>query len=233
MAICSASTSFTGRSVAITWGDPPARNAVANRQRSMINDSVLRDGNDPPTERPATITDGTNVLVDAIGSLENLGLIRRAGTGFQLRVKAMVGYPADPGDNQKVLQPPAKQKYGFVAIVHGQSIAWEFGTAATPTPKITGSGLPVRTVPVTDREDYKGYAYLQTHLAQLPKPIVSISFSYLWPNLLSSVVEMRSQLLLAAFDVLLDSADGREARLHPNSLTLLQRVCLSLPPNVS
>ncbi len=164
--------------------------------------------------RPKRLADGTDILHDVAGSLSTLGLIRSVGTGFQLRVKAMVGYPADPSDNQKILQPPAKQKYGFVAIIHGQSIAWRLGTPATPATAITGSGLPVRTGPATDREDYKGYAYLQTHLAQLPKPIVSISFSHLWANILSSAVEMRSELLLAAIRQVIADANITGSLLH-------------------
>jgi len=148
---------------------------------------------------PTQLTDGTDVLLDRIGSAVSSGLMRESSTGaLQIKVNAMISYPADPADNKKILQPQGKTKYAFIAIVHGNSSAWEFGSPLTAGTAITGSTLPVITAPITERGDYRGYTYLQKYLAELPRPIVSISFSHGLPNMLDHLVEMRSEMLLAA-----------------------------------
>jgi hypothetical protein len=152
---------------------------------------------------------GTDILLDRIGSAINSGLMRVGPSGrLQTRVNAMIGYPADPADNKKILQPQGKTKYAFVAMIHGNSRAWKLESSpATNAPAITGSSLDVKTVPITERGDYRGYAYLQKHLAELPRPIVSISFSHGLPNMLDHLVETRSRMLLAAIgQVVADAA---------------------------
>lgn len=160
---------------------------------------------------PATLA-GTAILIDRIGSAIDSKLMREGPSGkLQVRVNAMIGYPADPADNKKILQPKGKTKYAFVAMIHGNSSAWELESSpVTDAPTITGSALDVKTVPIKERGDYRGYAYLQKHLAELPHPIVSISFSHGLPNMLDRIgllVETRSRMLLAAIgQVIADAA---------------------------
>jgi hypothetical protein len=159
-------------------------------------------------DTPTKLTNGTNILLDNIGSAINSGLMRVGPTGnLQIKVNAMIGYPADPADNKKILAPPPNIKYRFVAIVHGNSSAWELATGPLSiAPAITGSSLDVVTVPITERGDYQGYSYLQKHLAELARPIVSISFSHGLPNMLDHKVEMRSEMLLAAIRQVISDA---------------------------
>ncbi|HET7809700.1 MAG TPA: hypothetical protein VFL16_03935 [Steroidobacteraceae bacterium] len=126
-------------------------------------------------------------------------------TKFQIRVRAQVGYPADPKDNKKVAAPAKGTKYAFLAMVHGNSTAWNLKNPITDTGRTT-AGLPIASVGMDDREDYKGYDYLQKALAELKQPIVSISFSHAFPNMVGSFVELRSELLLEAMRVVIAEA---------------------------
>lgn len=162
---------------------------------------------------PATLAGGS-ILLDRIGSAIASGLMRSTASGLQVRVNALIAYPADPANNHRILRPAGKSKYGFVAMVHGNSTAWEFGASATPTAAISGSTLPVFTVPLTERGDYRGYEYLQRHLAQLALPIVSISFSHGLPNLLDLKIETRSRMFLAALARVIQDASTPGSLLH-------------------
>ncbi len=160
---------------------------------------------------PVKQPDGTEILFDKIGSAVSSGLIRVTPLGtLQIRVHAMIGYPADPADNDKILKPKGKTKYAFVAMVHGNSSAWTLDTTLVTTAgPIISSSLPVVTVPVAERGDYRGYSYLQKYLAELPRPIVSISFSHGLPNMLDHLVEMRSEMFRAAIrQVITDAAQA-------------------------
>ena len=155
---------------------------------------------------PERLDNGTDIILDRIGSAINSGLMRATALGLQVRVNALLAYPADPADNSRILRPAGRAKYGFAAMVHGNSGAWEFGATATAAPAIIGSALPAFTVPLTERGDYRGYEYLQRHLAQLARPIVSISFSHGLPNMLDLKVETRSQMFLAAIRQVINDA---------------------------
>ncbi|HYP09281.1 MAG TPA: hypothetical protein VER03_23860 [Bryobacteraceae bacterium] len=151
------------------------------------------------------LTNGTKVRIDLIGSAIAGGLMRVNAAGrLETRINATIGYPADPADNNRILRPKRRTKYAFAALIHGNSGAWEFVgapvDAATPIP---GGTLPLKVAALGERGDYRGYTYLQRYLAELARPIVSMSFSHGLPNLLGYLVEMRSELLLAAIRVVM------------------------------
>lgn len=171
------------------------KNRVDNLQVAQTNEAV-----------PKKLSDGSVALLDLITSAKDSKLLRESASGkLQIKVNAMIGYPADPADNQKILKPEGKTKYAFVAMIHGQANSWDFGTLSTGT-AIPGRTLPVVTAAITERGDYQGYSYLQKHLAELARPIVSISFSHALPNALEHRVEMRSAMLLAAIDQVIKDA---------------------------
>ncbi|MCC6265300.1 MAG: hypothetical protein IT169_17135 [Bryobacterales bacterium] len=166
--------------------------------------------------------DGTPFLFDRIQSAINSGLLRVNGAGrLEIRVHAQIGYPADPVNNTRIFAPPANTRYSFVAMVHGNSAAWEFGATGTAGAAIPGRALPAFTFPITERGDYRGYAYLQTHLAGLAEPVVSISFSHGLPNLLDFKVEMRSEMVLAAIRQVMADA-GRPGSLLGDTVDFRQ-----------
>jgi hypothetical protein len=90
-------------------------------------------------------------------------------------------------------------------MVHGNSTAWTLKDPVTDTGRVTAN-LPIVAAGMDDREDYKGYDYLQKALAELKQPIVSISFSHAFPNMVGAYVELRSELLLEAMRVVIDQA---------------------------
>lgn len=130
----------------------------------------------------------TYVHLDRLQSALDLGFLRfnpADGTRFQVKVSAFVGYPADPNDINKIAVPK-QGKYPFVALIHGNSAAWQFGGPITDTGRRLAR-VPLITTGGTDREDYQGYEYLQKALAELKQPIMSISFSQAFANMIDSI----------------------------------------------
>jgi hypothetical protein len=146
-------------------------------------------------------------FIDILESAEKEGFLRRNPANnalFQIKVVAQVGYPADPADINKVAKPKSG-KYPFVVLVHGNSSAWTLKDPAVNTGRVL-SQTPIFRVGVDDRKDYEGYGYLQKALAELKQPIVSISFSHAFPNMVGSFVELRSEMLLEALRQVIDEA---------------------------
>jgi hypothetical protein len=148
-----------------------------------------------------------DVFIDILESAIDAGFLRvnpADNSRFQIKVPATIGYPADPKDINKMVVPK-KGNYPFVVLVHGNSTAWELKNPITDTGRVT-SNLPIVKVTADDRKDYTGYEYLQTALAELKQPIVSISFSQAFANMVGSFVEMRSEMLLEALRQVIDEA---------------------------
>jgi hypothetical protein len=151
---------------------------------------------------------GNPFFIDIIETALAAGFLRpnpADNTRFQIRVRAQVGYPADPKDNKKLAAPKAGTKYAFLAMVHGNSSAWTWKNPITDTGRVS-AGLPLAKVGMDDRQDYQGYDYLQKALAELKQPVVSISFSHAFANMVGAFVELRSEILLEAMRVVIAEA---------------------------
>ena len=148
---------------------------------------------------------------------------------FLVPLNLRVAYPADPADANAIA---GTGRCPVVIIVHGNHESWEpeFGPKTGTTTVIhPTTGLPVTcdvfdtATSVHNVPSFEGYAYLQEDLAK--RGIVSVSVDTNFANRFRSLVETRSDMVLAALDHMraldLDTASRYAGRLDLANVGLM------------
>jgi subtilisin family serine protease len=128
---------------------------------------------------------------------------------FQVRIRGLVCHPSSAAGSNRL--PPGTGRLPVAILVHGQHAAMKFALAPTAGPRRTVGGLtlvPARASVNHEVFSYRGYRYLQEHLANLG--IVSLSIDTNAANQTGSFIRFRADLVLEALDHLrtLDATSG-------------------------
>ncbi len=138
-------------------------------------------------------------------------------TRFQVRIRGLLCHPARaPGSDQL---PSGTQRLPVVVLVHGNHTAVTFAISPTAGPRRTlGSGptavtlIPGRATILHEVFSYRGYRYLQEHLARLG--IVSVSLDTNAANETGSLIRFRADLVLELLDHLRSLDSDPASPLH-------------------
>lgn len=121
---------------------------------------------------------------------------------FQVRGRMSISYPANPKKKTELAALAEGEKYPVVIMIHGMSRGWAIG-GLTPTGRTKSVGTtnyPIGSFSSTVDDDHKGYEYLQKHLSDPSRKVVTISLETNLANIFRSMVEMRAQMLLDALE---------------------------------
>lgn len=139
---------------------------------------------------------------------------------FQVRVRGLVCHPSRAGYREQL--PAGTGKLPIAILVHGNHASLEFTVADSGGPR-TSLGIPPirftlipgRSTILHDVPSYRGYRYLQEHLAQMG--IVSVSIDTNAANASGSLVALRADLVLEMLDHL-KTLDGTTGHAFHNRL---------------
>ena len=138
-------------------------------------------------------------------------------TRFQVRLRGLVCHPARAAGGSAL--PSGHRRYPVVVIVHGNHTALDVSladsggarrsvTVSTSAGPTTVTLVPARATLRHEVHSYRGYRYLQEHLAA--RGIVSVSVDSNVANETGSLVRLRADLVLEMLDHLrsLDASSG-------------------------
>jgi hypothetical protein len=126
---------------------------------------------------------------------------------FQVRIRGLVCHPAAAAGSSEL--PAGSERFAVAIVVHGNHTALDVDLLDSGGPRRTvsvptGSGsttitlIPARATLRHEVPSYRGYRYLQEHLARMG--IVSVSLDTNAANELGSLVRFRADLVLELLD---------------------------------
>jgi subtilisin family serine protease len=122
---------------------------------------------------------------------------------FQVRLRGLVCHPARAAGSTQL--PAGTERFPVAILIHGNHTALDFSLADSGAPRTTVTSgsttftlIPARATLRHEVVSYRGYRYLQEHLAGLG--IVSLSIDTNAANELDSRIRFRADLVLEALD---------------------------------
>lgn len=173
----------------IAFGSPTRTRTISGLARNFARELYLT-----ATPNEFLETNRAQILLDT----GHLRVDPRHATRFQVRLRGLICYPTRGAGTSEL---PRDQRFPVAIVVHGQHANIDVTLADSGRPRhpvvrggVTYTLIPARATLSHEVMSYRGYEYLQEHLAA--RGIVSVSIDCNAANAIDSLIDLRADLVM-------------------------------------